>query len=209
MGNLFNFQFVLNKARGNYFMWAAHDDTWGTDFVSLCMGRLIQNSKVFACITNVLIDGHTEPHSTSGTTPLTGSAIQRAITFLKSPGANSRFYSLYRTADLKKVYVPYEHLGSDWSNIIDFIKYGEFITVKSYWGFNKTLKGIGSQPTRFSRFRKSRIELLIPYFEFSRRTIIQYPHPVILLYLLRLNLLANKERLMTAFSTRNSNSQTC
>lgn len=29
-----NFQFVLNEAKGEYFMWAAHDDLWGTDFLS-------------------------------------------------------------------------------------------------------------------------------------------------------------------------------
>lgn len=29
-----NFQFVLDEAKGEYFMWAAHDDFWGGDFLS-------------------------------------------------------------------------------------------------------------------------------------------------------------------------------
>ena len=35
-----NFLFVLEKARGEYFMWAADDDEWETDFVSRCLSQM-------------------------------------------------------------------------------------------------------------------------------------------------------------------------
>lgn len=40
IGGLANFQFTLQKARGNYFMWAACDDWWDQDFVAT-LARLL------------------------------------------------------------------------------------------------------------------------------------------------------------------------
>ncbi len=34
IGGTENFQFVLEKARGEYFMWAAHDDMWNSDYIT-------------------------------------------------------------------------------------------------------------------------------------------------------------------------------
>jgi glycosyltransferase involved in cell wall biosynthesis len=38
-----NFQFVLETATADYFMWAADDDLWDTNFVSSCLSCLIKN----------------------------------------------------------------------------------------------------------------------------------------------------------------------
>ncbi len=37
IGAFNNFKFLLNKAAGDYFMWAADDDEWSPDFISTCM----------------------------------------------------------------------------------------------------------------------------------------------------------------------------
>jgi glycosyltransferase involved in cell wall biosynthesis len=39
-GVLFNFEFVLKQSQGKYFMWAADDDEWETQFVESCVSRL-------------------------------------------------------------------------------------------------------------------------------------------------------------------------
>jgi glycosyltransferase involved in cell wall biosynthesis len=39
-GGLFNFRFVLEKATGKYFMWAADDDEWDPRFVEVCVNKL-------------------------------------------------------------------------------------------------------------------------------------------------------------------------
>lgn len=36
-GGLLNFQFVLDEARGEYFMWAAADDMWHREFIRKCL----------------------------------------------------------------------------------------------------------------------------------------------------------------------------
>lgn len=35
-----NFQFVLNEAKGEFFMWTAHDDQWHPDFLMTCVHNL-------------------------------------------------------------------------------------------------------------------------------------------------------------------------
>ncbi|MHA1289815.1 MAG: glycosyltransferase family 2 protein, partial [Candidatus Thorarchaeota archaeon] len=39
-GGLYNFRFVLEKATGEYFMWAADDDEWNPRFVEVCVDKL-------------------------------------------------------------------------------------------------------------------------------------------------------------------------
>lgn len=39
-GRFFNFGFVLEKATGEYFMWAADDDEWNPRFVEVCVDKL-------------------------------------------------------------------------------------------------------------------------------------------------------------------------
>lgn len=39
-GGFFNFGFVLEQARGEFFMWAADDDAWDCRFLETCLGHL-------------------------------------------------------------------------------------------------------------------------------------------------------------------------
>lgn len=44
IGPLNNFQFVLNMAKGKYFMWASDDDFWYKDFITTILGALMENN---------------------------------------------------------------------------------------------------------------------------------------------------------------------
>jgi glycosyltransferase involved in cell wall biosynthesis len=39
IGVMANFQFVLERASGEYYMWAADDDEWENDFIEVCLGN--------------------------------------------------------------------------------------------------------------------------------------------------------------------------
>ena len=39
-GSPANFEFVAREARGEFFMWAAHDDLWHPSYVSRCLAKL-------------------------------------------------------------------------------------------------------------------------------------------------------------------------
>lgn len=41
-----NFKFVLQQAKGDYFMWAADDDEWDENFIRQCMSHLMEDSVV-------------------------------------------------------------------------------------------------------------------------------------------------------------------
>ena len=44
-----NFAFVLRQARGDYFMWAAHDDRRSSDYVELLLARLKNSCDSLLC----------------------------------------------------------------------------------------------------------------------------------------------------------------
>src|ERR1700688_4585086 len=44
----FNFKFVLNKAEGLYFMWAADDDDWNLEFIKELMSIIGDRSAAFS-----------------------------------------------------------------------------------------------------------------------------------------------------------------
>ncbi len=50
-GPVFNFKFVLEKASGEYFMWAADDDTWEPEFVSRLAHLLDCNAQISVAMT--------------------------------------------------------------------------------------------------------------------------------------------------------------
>lgn len=53
-GAAYNFQFVLQQATGDYFMWAADDDWWDTRFVEEAVAALEMDHEAVACWSDVL-----------------------------------------------------------------------------------------------------------------------------------------------------------
>ncbi len=52
-----NFQFLLDKASGEYFMWAADDDFWDANFIEVCVKGIVANKDVVLCMTDLKIVG--------------------------------------------------------------------------------------------------------------------------------------------------------
>lgn len=46
IGAMANYKFVLEKASGQFFMWAADDDEWGADFIETCLKNSVSGSSV-------------------------------------------------------------------------------------------------------------------------------------------------------------------
>jgi glycosyltransferase involved in cell wall biosynthesis len=53
IGMMENFSFVLEQACGDYFMWAAHDDTWDPTFVASLMGVLEAEPSVIVAMSAI------------------------------------------------------------------------------------------------------------------------------------------------------------
>jgi glycosyltransferase involved in cell wall biosynthesis len=52
-GGLFNFHFVLDEAAGEYFMWAAHDDLCGREFIENLVDCMEKHPDLVLCICDV------------------------------------------------------------------------------------------------------------------------------------------------------------
>jgi glycosyltransferase involved in cell wall biosynthesis len=61
-GSPWNFAFVAREARGDYFMWAAHDDLWDPTFIRKCLAMLESHPEAVLCTTEInFIDGNGLP----------------------------------------------------------------------------------------------------------------------------------------------------
>ncbi len=48
-----NFRFVLSKAKGEYFMWAADDDVYDKEFIEECMSLLLKDTTIKMAMTDI------------------------------------------------------------------------------------------------------------------------------------------------------------
>lgn len=108
-GAIPNFQFVLDKARGKYFMWAAYDDKWDRNWIE-CLKNLLESSKSGAAFGKLMhIDENSRPllHPANGKTfEFTGSPIRRRadyFTEFERYGKANPIYSLFRRDVLRDI----------------------------------------------------------------------------------------------------------
>jgi hypothetical protein len=63
-GSPWNFAFVAREARGEYFLWAAHDDLWEPSFLRKCVAALEAHPEAMLCCTEIaFIDAQGAPSS--------------------------------------------------------------------------------------------------------------------------------------------------
>lgn len=113
MGAIWNVVRVQELARGEYFMWAAHDDLRHPQYLSRCVAALEENPRALFCCTGVrLIDD--EGNDVSATFPFqsyhpTGSTPRERLRALVRSGAWFDSYSLMRTRALAET-----RIGPGW-----------------------------------------------------------------------------------------------
>jgi glycosyltransferase involved in cell wall biosynthesis len=118
-----NFKFLIDKADGEYFMWAAQDDLWEKDFIKTCTEILDENKQIGAASSNIAeIDsfGRTTREVTdfsklSG--PVTIPTIVRYVLQPEILGKCNIMYSLFRSDVVKKTWALYpqrNEWGSDY-----------------------------------------------------------------------------------------------
>lgn len=103
-----NFNFVLNKSFGKYFMWAAQDDFWDKNFVKRLHGLIVKNPDAVLAMCNFdnVQNGH-HYHNTPSAPEGYTTKFSSLFNFIRK-GDLSYFYGLHLTENLKKVggYLP-------------------------------------------------------------------------------------------------------
>ncbi|HEV3223252.1 MAG TPA: glycosyltransferase family 2 protein [Puia sp.] len=100
IGVIDNFKFVLQKSTGDYFMWAADDDEWSTEFISELMLIIGDHSAAFSNYSiKHRMNGQVE-HIKIKESAMGNNKYEQARNFLRER-IPSLFYGLYRTKDIK------------------------------------------------------------------------------------------------------------
>ncbi len=191
MGPLYNFYFTLEKARGTYFVWIAHDDYWHPDFL-LENVNVLDNQKNVVCsigkvktfdklqenkineasvkypklIENYVISRRNQMISV--TYPVSGSYDKKIRQFLKNTGSNSRFYGLFRREILQKCFIKSDFIAVVNAIFLNLLKYGDLYEVDKIllFRFNQgsSTTGIINQSRLYN---KNLLTTIFPYIPFN------------------------------------------
>jgi len=145
MGITWNFNFVLQKAKGEYFMWAAADDTISHDFLEKNIKVLESKANVVASISKIKPYDPTsdrlqlneidykfrgfikklrksfkqmEAYSIVG-------PYEKKVRFYLGKSTCKVIYSVYRSEIIRKSIIHEPFLGNDWAMILNVLRYGD------------------------------------------------------------------------------------
>jgi len=167
-GFVFNFNFVLEKATGEFFMRLADDDWLDLNYIESCVNFLIENTDYAAACGRANIydlDGSLikQDVELDLTTP---SYAERVLNYYSKVEHNSIFYSLFR----RKYYeylLAKKKLGDDWF-IISRIIFLEKIKMLPNIALNIQLGGISKSIDNIVRsLNLSKFERYFPYFSIA------------------------------------------
>jgi len=190
MGAVWNFNFVLNEAKGEYFVWVAADDRLLPKFLEENV-QVLESKKNIVCSTSKIkmfgdfTDYLKIKHSDSifvkiekkikkrfsymDTYPATGNYESKVYRFLKNCRHNLNFYGVYRKNILKKCVINNTFIGFDTSYSLSVLKYGDFyviddVLMEVYDGGESRSGMIGlAKSTNTGHFR-----IIFPHMPFTR-----------------------------------------
>ena len=161
-----NFQFVLDEAVGEYFMWAGDDDYWEKDHLTKCLNYLKNNNDISAYATNVKID-HRVGFRSGVKKLIEECPLKRQKKFLQYPGQNSIFYSVFRKKTLNNMDINnYSYEAGDWKFIFDYIRENKMDYDENYVGMSRTL-GKSEDYKKYSFVKKIKNIFILKEFYFS------------------------------------------
>ena len=100
----FNFTFVLEKAIGEYFMWAADDDEWEPEFIQICLEQFDQNTALVVPMMQVLYRSSNRRENIVLPNISKQNSREENIHLFLSQLTPSMFYGLHHKASLVKNY---------------------------------------------------------------------------------------------------------
>lgn len=112
-GPAFNFKFVLEKATGEYFMWAADDDEWDSSFVYKLLNFLVHNLDVSVVMSNIkkIDDGGNNFDVIRYDPVLKSNYNQFRLAIFAAGHAEITYYmyGLFRTSAIKKIFEKFDN----------------------------------------------------------------------------------------------------
>lgn len=173
LGATGNFRFVLDQARGRYYTWAAADDLRTPDFLSENVAFLEGHPEYVASTCPNCFEGDEEEADRIVRFAVAGNLEERYLVFLRHCWqSHGIFYSLMRTDVIRQCEIPGQSFtAADWA--IDFF-------LASRGGIHRTeagltvfgRDGVSSRAGAWRAFRNQHLELLLPFYRFSRYALV-------------------------------------
>jgi glycosyltransferase involved in cell wall biosynthesis len=148
-GACWNFNRVLELAKGALFAWAAQDDEWHPDFLERCVGVLDQRESAVACCGQYeLIDARGHACSAPLGVGCEGTLRRERWKFvLRHEEVHPALYAVMRTPVLRRTrgYLPF--ISSDFVLISEVVLHGELIVVPEVLHRKRLHSGISPEGT--------------------------------------------------------------
>jgi len=159
-----NFKFVVDEARGRYFMWSACDDLRSHDFLEENVRFLEANPAFVASTSPNCFEGQTRAAPNLVTFAIEGDAAQRFDAFLDNCWvSHGIFYSVMRTDVLRGFDgLGQNFFGFDWA--VDLYLASRGMIHRTEKGLMvSSAKGLSAQPTPWRRYRTSIVGWFLPF----------------------------------------------
>ncbi len=168
-----NFDRVIRLCRGEFFMWAAHDDWWAPTFIEENLNNLLEHPDLIASMSRVqYMDGDrpVEWHlvKRADTRPLIGNVSANVRDYVANHGRNSRFFALFRSRLMLLNYLPMEYYwASDNGVVVHTLAHGKYGEVPKTL-FRRELAGeSANEKWLLTRHKKSKIARFLPFWDYS------------------------------------------
>jgi glycosyltransferase involved in cell wall biosynthesis len=127
-----NFQFVLDKAQGEYFLWLADDDWLDEEYIAKCVDMLRADDTIGLACGRCLYhnrDGTILEHDSS-VSITSRSGFRRVFKYYANVTRNGYYYGLMRTAVAQQISLN-ERVGFDWLFIASLLFVGKAVVLES------------------------------------------------------------------------------
>ena len=196
MGQNWNFNFPLEKANGEYFVWLVADAILLPEFIEKNIAVLESQDNAVGCISKIKIDPtyvdkfKTEKevlkkiglvyrpnnsYSGEGTLPITGNYVERIRKYLKYfPW--EMMQAVYRTKPLRESSIHDFFLGWDASLVLSILKHGEIKVVNQFllesfpsYGSTEGLMQVKQKSHgKYSKTTKSNTARIFPFYPLTK-----------------------------------------
>jgi glycosyltransferase involved in cell wall biosynthesis len=144
---ILNYDFILQKAECEYFLWTAVDDVLLPKFVEKNLEIMVKNKNVVSSVSRMKLYGpmteymeskisnksffsraykkYYQKNGYQDTFPASGNYENRVKEYMKNIRHNQVLYGIYRTEQIKKSFVNVSFIASDAATTLDLLKYGE------------------------------------------------------------------------------------
>jgi len=163
-----NFEFVLKKSNGKYFLWGASDDFHSENFIEDNFLFLSKNQDFVGSTSINYLGKKNLKDNIFVDFSLEGNLFNRVKIFLKNAWfSHGIFYSLYRSEILKKCpNLNVEFLAYDWAINIFMINHGKINRSRKSYILIGT-EGTSNVNNFVKKAQIRKIEFFIPFYKFS------------------------------------------